>query len=72
LLLEQRVPFLVENGVMIFFGLLVFATLFSIWLIYVQAGILHAYCPWCLAHEIVVFLLFALSIARLRTYLQDE
>jgi uncharacterized membrane protein len=42
-----------------------FAFIYAIWLVYVQAVILAAFCPWCLAHEVNITLLFFLSALRL-------
>ena len=68
LLLENRVEFLREYGVTLVFGLVLFAFLFSVYLVYVQAAIIQAYCPWCLTHEALITILFALSIWRLRAH----
>jgi uncharacterized membrane protein len=43
LLLEPRVSFLRENGPVVVFGVVLFAALFSVWLIVVQAFILQRY-----------------------------
>ncbi len=72
LLFENKIPFLQENNPIIIFGATVFTSLFSIWLIYVQAFILKKFCLWCLWHELAVFTLFGLSAARLRNYLAEE
>lgn len=55
---KPRVDFLRQNGTMIIFGLVLFAFLFSMYLIYVQAFLIQAYCPWCLSHEAFITLLF--------------
>lgn len=65
LALENRVGFLREYGAILIFGVVLFATLFSIYLIYVQAALIRAYCPWCLAHEALIFILFGFSTYRL-------
>ncbi len=66
LLLHDRVGFLRDFGVMIEFGVILFAFLFSVWLVYVQVFILEALCVWCLAHEINMTALFVVAILRLR------
>jgi len=66
LLLQNRVPFLREYGVMIQFGIILFAFLFSVWLVYLQAFQLKAFCVWCLSHELTMTLLFLVSIPRLK------
>ena len=66
LLLQNRVAFLQEFGVMIEFGIILFAFLFSVWLVYLQAFQLKAFCMWCLSHELTMTLLFIVSIPRLK------
>ncbi len=65
LLLEPRIPLLKNLGPALVFGIVLFAFLFSVWLVYVQAAIIEAYCPWCLTHEALITVLFGLSIWRL-------
>ena len=65
LLLENRIAFLQDNGVMIVFGITLFAFLYSMWLVYVQAVLLEAFCPWCLTHELAMTLLFVVSGLRM-------
>ncbi len=60
LLLEARVAFLREYGSLLIFGIGLFAWLFSMWLVYVQVGLLQALCPWCLTHEANFTILFGL------------
>ena len=65
LLLETRLPILRQWGLLLMFGLGLFAWLFSMWLVYVQVVLLEALCPWCLTHETNFTLLFALICYRL-------
>ena len=58
LLLETRLDFLRENASLLIFGIGLFAWLFSMWLVYVQVGLLQALCPWCLTHELNFTILF--------------
>ncbi len=69
LLLETRIKLLAAQGGLLIFGLSLFGFLFSLWLIYVQGSILQAWCLWCLAHELVMTLMFLASAARLRLLL---
>ncbi len=66
LLLQNRIAFLQEYGVMLQFGIIIFAFLFSMWLVYLQAFQLKAFCTWCLTHELTMTLLFIISIFRLK------
>ena len=64
LLLENRIPILKDNGRLIVFVLGLIGWLFSIWLVYIQAFIILAFCQWCLAHEFIFTLLFGVIIYR--------
>jgi uncharacterized membrane protein len=65
LLLEDRIEFLQENGLTLLFGIVFFGFLYSMYLIYIQAGVLDAFCQWCLAHEVLIALLFIVTGIRL-------
>ncbi len=58
LLAQDRVPLLREHGTLIVFGVLLFAFIYSVYLVYLQAAVIQAYCPWCLTHEALIFGLF--------------
>ncbi|MCY3779807.1 MAG: vitamin K epoxide reductase family protein [Chloroflexi bacterium] len=64
LALEERHPALRQYGGLAVFGLGLFAWLFSMWLVYVQFGLLQAACPWCLTHEANFTLLFLTIVYR--------
>ncbi|NJL93544.1 MAG: vitamin K epoxide reductase family protein [Anaerolineae bacterium] len=68
LVLEPRIPALQEFGFLLYFGGLLFGTIFSVYLVYVQAAILEAYCPWCLTHEAIYFTLFPIALWRAWRY----
>jgi uncharacterized membrane protein len=72
LLLEDRIPFLQEYGVSLFFLIMLFALLYSIYLVYLQAVEIEAYCEYCLAHEVIVLLLFIIAGVRLRNQFVEE
>ena len=72
LLLESRVGFLREYGAMIVFGITLFAFMYSMWLVYVQAGILKAFCLWCLSHELTMTILFIVSAVRMWNVLKSQ
>ena len=65
LIMENRLAFLQDYGKILLFGITLFAFLYAVWLVYVQAAILAAYCLWCLAHELTITLLFIVSAVRL-------
>lgn len=65
LLLEERSTFLKENGVLLTFGIVLFAFLYSMYLVYVQGVVLEAWCQWCVMHEITMTVLFIVTAVRL-------
>lgn len=72
LLLETSVGFFRKYSIPLIFGIELFAFLFSVYLVYVQAVLITKYCPWCLSHEAMVTIIFALSIVRLMTWMNTE
>ena len=67
---ENRIALLRSSGPVFIFGIVLFAFLFSVYLVYVQAFILLAFCPWCLTHEALITILFILSGRRLLNHLK--
>lgn len=65
LVFEDRLSLLHTYSKILMFGATLFAFLYAVWLVYVQAVLLEAFCMWCLAHEINITLLFAVSTLRL-------
>ncbi|MEO8608867.1 MAG: vitamin K epoxide reductase family protein [Chloroflexota bacterium] len=66
LLLENRIEFLRQNGILVMFGITIFAWLYSMYLVYLQFFVLKALCPWCLGHEATMTLIFIVACLRLR------
>lgn len=66
LLLEDRVNYLQENGLVIVFGVVFFAFLYSLYLVYIQGVVLKAWCQWCLLHELTITTLLFVTGLRLR------
>jgi uncharacterized membrane protein len=69
--LQDRIPFLEEYGATLFFGVILFVFAFSVYLVYLQAAVIKAYCPWCLSHEALMTLIFIAAIFRLRNKLRE-
>jgi uncharacterized membrane protein len=69
--LQDRIPLLQQFGVTLFFGVILFAFGFSVYLVYAQAVLIKAYCPWCLSHEALMTLIFIASIFRLRNAMRE-
>ncbi|HSL43641.1 MAG TPA: vitamin K epoxide reductase family protein [Anaerolineales bacterium] len=64
LLLEPRIDFLEQNGSLVFFGLALMGFLFTLYLIYVEIALIRAYCPFCIASQAAMTLIFILSVIR--------
>jgi uncharacterized membrane protein len=64
LLLERRIGFLKQNGTLTFFGLSLMGFLFTLYLIYVEIALIRAYCPFCIASQSAMTLIFILSVIR--------
>jgi len=69
--LEDRIGFLQENGTLIIFGVVLFAFIYSVYLVYLQAFVIRAYCPWCLTHEALISVLFGIWMWKTVRFLQD-
>ena len=69
-LLERRLSFLRDNGAMLFFGLALTGFLFTVYLIYVEFALIKAFCPFCLASQAAMTMVFMLSIVRLARQFQ--
>ena len=65
LLLGNRNNFLQQNGTLFIFGLSLTGFLFTLYLIYIEFAVLKAVCPFCLTSQIVMTIIFILSIIRL-------
>jgi uncharacterized membrane protein len=64
LLLDPRMVFLEQNGTLVFFGLALMGFLFTLYLIYVEIALIKAYCPFCIASQAAMTLIFILSVMR--------
>ena len=62
---ERRDKFFEKNGPMLIFGMALTGFLFTLYLIYVEFAILKAYCPFCLASQSAMTIIFIISIVRL-------
>ena len=65
LTLAGRWGFLRENAVLIAFGLCLAGFMFTVYLIYVEVALIRALCPFCIASQLTMTVLFALSVVRL-------
>jgi uncharacterized membrane protein len=49
----------------IFFFITLIGTLFSGYLTYIEAAVLHTYCQWCVLSALMITMLFILSVIKL-------
>jgi uncharacterized membrane protein len=62
---ERRDKFFEKNGLMLIFGMALTGFLFTVYLIYVEFALLKAFCPFCLASQTAMTIIFIISIVRL-------
>jgi uncharacterized membrane protein len=48
------------------FGISAVGVLFSAWLTYLEAAVIHAWCQWCVISAILITLIFFLSVSGLK------
>ena len=64
LLLERNPGFFNHNGTMLLFGLSLTGFLFTLYLIFIEVALIKAYCPFCIASQTAMTLIFILSVIR--------
>ncbi|NJL56654.1 vitamin K epoxide reductase family protein [bacterium] len=70
--LQERIPLLRQYGMLLTFGVVLFAFIYSVYLVYIQAVVLRAFCQWCLAHEAIMTVLFVVTSIRTWRYFSQE
>lgn len=65
LLKNSRLPIIQENGTLAIFGLSLTGFAFTVYLIYLEIFIIKALCPFCVASQITMTILFVVSTLRL-------
>ena len=62
--LERNPGFFQTNGSMLQFALTLTGFLFTVWLIFVEVALLKAYCPFCITSQVMMTLIFTLTVIR--------
>ena len=62
---ERRDKFFEKQGPILVFGMALTGFLFTVYLIYIEFAVLKAYCPFCLASQTAMTIIFFISIIRL-------
>ncbi len=70
LLLEDQIGFLAAYGRSLVVAMALFGVMFQTYLTYIEAGVLHKWCQWCVASYILITALFVLSAYRLYVFLR--
>jgi len=63
--LGKRPGFFKQNGSLIFFGVSLVGFLFTAYLVFVEIALIKAFCPFCIASQVSMTLIFILSVIRL-------
>ena len=66
LILETQFPSWRDGLHLGVFGFTLAGAIYSVYLTYIEIFVLHAICPYCVVSAVVMLLLFAISIIRLR------
>ncbi|MBC8100033.1 MAG: hypothetical protein H7Y11_11370 [Armatimonadetes bacterium] len=69
LIAQPRLAVLRDYGGLLIFGVVLFAWVYSMYLVYLQFMVLQALCMWCLMHELNITILFGVTLLRLRNEL---
>jgi uncharacterized membrane protein len=62
--LERKPGFFQTNASMIQFAITLPGFLFTAWLIFVEVALLKAYCPFCITSQVMMTLIFILTVIR--------
>jgi uncharacterized membrane protein len=62
---EKRNRFFEQNGTLIIFGMALTGFLFTVWLVYVEAALLKAFCPFCVTSQAAMTVIFIIAVTRL-------
>ena len=64
LLFERNPGFFKQNGTMLLFGLSLTGFLFTLYLIFLEIALIKAYCPFCIASQATMTIIFILAVIR--------
>jgi len=62
---EKQNQFFEKNGPLMIFGMALTGFLFTVWLVYVEAVLLKAFCPFCLTSQAAMTIIFIIAVTRL-------
>jgi uncharacterized membrane protein len=66
LTLGNRYNILSKYGTILFFGITLSGTIYSVYLTYLEIWVLHAICPFCIVSALLMVLLLIFSIIQLK------
>lgn len=70
--LQPRVALFRQYGYLMYFLLLLFGWMYSMYLVFAQVVIIQGLCMWCLMHELNIYLMLILSISRTRKFMAGD
>jgi uncharacterized membrane protein len=62
--LEHRSAFFKQNAALLIFGMALTGFLFTVYLIYVEIALIKALCPFCIASQVTMTIVFVISVIR--------
>ncbi|MEW6029983.1 MAG: vitamin K epoxide reductase family protein [Chloroflexota bacterium] len=62
--LENRGAFFKQNAALLIFGMALTGFLFTVYLIYVEIALIKALCPFCIASQVTMTIVFVISLIR--------
>lgn len=70
--LQPRVALFRQYGYLLYFLLLLFGWIYSMYLVYAQFVIIQGLCMWCLMHETNITIMFIIGIFRTRKFMAGD
>ncbi len=71
-ILQPHIGFLRQNGFLLYFLLLLFGWMYSMYLVFAQVAIIQGLCMWCLMHEMNIYIMLILSVGRTQKFLAGD
>ena len=65
LIVGPKIKFVRPNVDYLFFFISLVGFLFSAYLTYIEAAVLHTFCQWCLVSALMITILFSISVIKL-------
>ncbi|MBN1679993.1 MAG: vitamin K epoxide reductase family protein [Anaerolineae bacterium] len=70
LLLEDQLAIIAANGRSLIVGMTLYGTIFQMYLTWIEASVLDAFCQWCIASSVIIAVLLVIGIYRFFEFLR--